>query len=284
MPDISVKIIPDSEIILIVVESADPSLAAETANGLAEVIISKQDQVMENSASSEELNILTDRRNELESELVQAKAEQDRLVPIYSQTLAQIAVLDRTIRMKEASYQTFLNQNRYDEMNRLGKELEVLNQQYEELSTNSNEYMQQLTMLRQTIQNDQSAYSDLLYRYDSVLSASYRKKNAQNLLIASPAIEPSKPAGFGRWFVIGLGVICGLIGGIILAFLFDNLDTRIFTLEQLEQITTLPVLGRFPQIHELKSRNAILQSEYPTVHRDYWMLCARLLAILKVSQ
>ena len=112
LPDISVKIIPDSEIILIVVKSSDPSLAAETANGLAEVIISKQDEVMRNSANSEELNILTDRRNKLETELAQAKAEQSRLVPIYSQTLAQIEVLDKTIRMKEASYQTFLSQQR----------------------------------------------------------------------------------------------------------------------------------------------------------------------------
>jgi succinoglycan biosynthesis transport protein ExoP len=281
LPDISVKIIPDSEIILIVVESSNPSLAATTANGLAEVIISKQDQVMTNSTSSEELNILTDRRNELETELTQAKAEQDRLIPIYSHTLAQIAVLDRAIRMKEASYQTFLNQNRLAEVNGLENELKVLNQQYEELSTNSNKYLQQLTMLRQTIQNDQTAYSDLLYRYDSVLSASYRKHDAQNLLITSTAIEPSKPSGLGGWFIIGLGVICGLIGGVVLAFVFDNLDTRIFTPEQLGLTTTLPVLGRFPQIHELKSRDAVLQSEYPTVHRDYWMLCARLLATIK---
>ena len=61
-------------------------------------------------------------------------------------------------------------------MNNLEKELGVINQQYKELSTTSNEYMQQLTMLSQTIQNDQNAYSDLLNRYDSVLSASYRKR------------------------------------------------------------------------------------------------------------
>lgn len=281
LPDISVSIIPDSEIILILVEDSNPSLAAETANELADVIISKQDEVLKSDTSSEELSILTDRRNELETELTQARTEQNRLIPIYSRSVAQIELLDRAIRMKEEFYQTFLSQNRLDDMKRTEKELEVLNKQYEELSTTTNEYMQQLAILEQTIQNDQSAYSDLLYRYDNVLGANLRQQRTEDIYIVGRAITPTVPSGLGRLFVIGLGVICGLIGGIVLAFLFDNLDTRIFTSEQISRTMEIPILGRFPQIQDSKNQTTALNSEYPTIHRDYWMLCTRILSVLQ---
>jgi succinoglycan biosynthesis transport protein ExoP len=281
LPDISVKIIPESEIIQFIVQSSDPALAAQVANGLAEVVISKQDQGMESNTSSEEPNVLTDRLNELENKIAQSTQEHDRLVQTYSQTKAQIAILDQKIRMKEASYQSLLNQRRQGEMESLVKDLEVLNQQYEKLTTDSYAYLSQISMIEQNIQNDQRVYSDLLTQYDNVLGTEYRQGRTQNILIISPAVEPSISTSPGRWFFVGLGIICGLIGGIILAFVIDSLDTRIFTSDQISRITAIPVLSRFPKIKGLKDRNTPLNSESLAFNTDYWLACTRILAILQ---
>ena len=93
--------------------------------------------------------------------------------------------------------------------------------------------------------------------------------------------EPSKPTGFGRWFIVGLGVICGLIAGIILAFVVDNLDTRIFTVEQIGQITRCPLSGASLKFKAAKTEMLPWVSDSFIYNKDYLMLCARILTILQ---
>jgi capsular exopolysaccharide synthesis family protein len=291
LPNISIKTIPDSEIIQIIVESRDPALAARTANALAELIISRQDNVVTDSANSEEINILNERKAELEKSLTAAQQEYDSLVQDYSQTAARIAVIERTIQVKEATYQNNMAQSQQvllsgvpgratalnEEAERLAKELEVLNKQYEELSTDSNKYSQQLLMVRQTIQNDQTAYASLLARYDSALNAQHREERSQNILIVSPAVEPSEPT-LSRFFIVLLGLMCGLIGGIVLAFVFDSLDTRIISSEQVTAITAMPVLGGYPHFSRQKHQK---DNVLPALYGDYLIMQKKLFQILQ---
>jgi polysaccharide biosynthesis transport protein len=302
LPDISVKIIPDSEIIQIMVKSSDPSLVALTANTLSELIITKQNEVLANNINSEELAILTNRRDELAKGIDLSRQRLDQLISGSSQTDAELAVLDRKIKLKETSYQSLLSeyQQAYitesvspsaqsrstisvlsNQIADLEKELETLDQDYKELSAKSNGYLQQIAVLRQTIQSDQSAYSDILNRYDSVLSTNLRQERAQDIILVSPAIKPTKPTGFGQIFIIGLGLICGLIIGSIAAFMYDNLDTRLFSNGQISLATHALVLGSFPKIRNHKEHTLPLMNENSTVHRDYWMLCARVMKLLQ---
>ena len=273
LPEISVKIIPDSEIIQIVVVSADRDLSAKAANALAELIISKQDKVLDTSAISEGVDLMAKQKNELQAKLAEANKEYDELVLISSQTTAQIETLDRKIRTKEELYRELAVQQRQAEMNALADEMASYNQQYEKLSTDSSIYTQQIVMLRQEIENDQRIYADLLYN-------NIRPERTQDILVISPAIVPSIPNSPGRWFFVGLGVICGLIAGVVVAFVFDSLDTRIFTFEQIEQITTVPTLGQFPKLQERKNK-AGLNLGTAALYRDYWMVCTRIQAILQ---
>jgi len=56
-----------------------------------------------------------------------------------------------------------------------------------------------------------------------------------------------------------LGALVGLAGGTGLAFLFENLDTTLYTVEQVRAIAGLPVLGRIPvvKIHKLRGQGSI---------------------------
>ena len=302
LPDISVKIIPDSEIIKITVEGSNPSLVAQTANGLAALIIAKQTNAVADSSNSEELSFLTARRDALVKDLEEANQDLDKMIESSSQTAAQLAVLDRAIQLKQSSYQSLLGQYQQaliadtvystatsrstlavlgEQLALVEKDLESLDQEYKDLSTKSNEYSQQILLLRQTIQNYQNTYADILSRYDSTLGASLRQQRAQDILLVSPASEPTRSTALSRMFVIGLGLLLGCIGGVILAFLYDSLDTRIYSAGQLAQVTSLPMLGNFPKIRDRKDLTVTLLNQSVAVHKEYWMLCTRLMAMIQ---
>lgn len=297
LPTISVNVIDNSEIIQIAVESESPALAAETANALTEILISYQDNSVKPSDQNP-LNILTARKEEIQAELTQYQQQHDQLVQTYSQTSTDMAILDRTIQLKEASYRNL--QDQYEqtiiseavftnltiratkaalaaEIEGVRKELDALNQQYKDLSTQSNEYLQRIALLRQTIQSTQNAYSALLSQYDSVSLANSRQENAQNIEIASAATEPSSASGPSRLFILGLGVICGLTAGVVSAFLAENLDPRVFSTEQVELVTSTPVIGSVSKFNKRKSRD---DNNDPTIQRDYWFLRTKLQALI----
>lgn len=300
LPDISVKIIPDSEIIQIVVESKDPALASKTANALADILFSYQNKAI-NSANSNELGVLSTRKDELKQELEEAQDEHVQLTSAYSETAAEIAILDRTIRLKESAYQNLVDQYEQvlvseatvpssitratkdtisSEMKRIQDEINELNATYKQLLTDSNEFQQKIAMIRQSIQITQNSYSDLLYRYDTVLTAAYRQENAQNIIVVSPAVAPTRPSSPGRVFIVGLGVLCGLIVGIVAAFVVDSLDSRIFSLDKIGRVTSAPVIGSISRYRDLHTKESP-DSPDSMVLRDYWILRARLQKIIE---
>lgn len=302
LPDITVQIIPDSEIIHIVVEGSDTSIIAKTANTLAQILLSYHDNGQENTDSTE-LNILTERRNIIQTELVQYQDEHEQLVQTYSQTTADMNVLERAIRLKEASYQSLQQQYQdalisgatftsetsratkdalMQEMDRAKEEMDALNQQYKDLSVRSSEYLQRITLVRLSIDDTQRAYSDLLSRYDSVLLANSRQENAQKIIIVSSASVPSRPVGPSRTLVFGLMVGCGLIAGIVTAFVVDNLDTRVFSPEQIGRVTRIPVIGTISKFRDHQA-GSLPDVTDPVAGWDYRMLRARLQILIQES-
>lgn len=300
LPDITVKVVPESEILQVIVESENPALAAKTANTLVSALLSYQDNTADTS-NSQELNILSTRREELQDELLQAQLQHEELVQTYSKISADMAVLNRTIQLKESSYinlqdqyeQTVVSEAVFtsstvratkeilsEEIDRIEKELTALNQQYKDLSTKSNEYQQKISLALQTIQSIRTAYLDLLFQYDSVSLANSRKADAQNVAIVSPATEPLKPSGTGQLFVLGLGLICGVIVGVIAAFVIDSLDTRIFSLEQVKNAVAIPIITSISKFNNPQLGTAP-DFKDPFTQRDYWMLRTKLQAVLK---
>jgi capsular polysaccharide biosynthesis protein len=240
-PDISVKTIPDSEIIQIIVDSRNPALAAQAANALAELIISNQSTMVENSGIVDEIKLLNNQKNELQTPLAHDQQDYETLVKSYSQAAAQLTTLDGTIQMKRTSYQNLFD--RYQtallasdkdqanllnqELGDLQKQIDSLTQQYQDLSTSTNYYSDQVLLARQTIQNDQIALSNLLSQYNTVLGAQGRTGPAHNIQIVDQATAPIKPT-LSPLLILLLGLLGGLIFGIVIAFVYDNLASDLF--------------------------------------------------------
>jgi polysaccharide biosynthesis transport protein len=270
LPDIKVDVIPDSEILQIVVESKDSELAAKTANELSNLLISYQDKAPHESNS--ELDILSARQKELQSQLTEYQQQHDQLVQDYSKTAADMTVMEGTIRLKEAAYQTL----RYKvEIDQAEKELTTLNQQYAALSTKANEYLQQITLMRQMIQGIQTTYMNLLSQYDNVSLSTLRRENAQAIEVVSLATKPTVPSGPSKSLILILGVICGLIAGVAAAFTVDNLDTRILSMKQIQGLTKAPILGRISKFRKHKDID-----KDPVTRRDYWLLFTQIQTVI----
>ncbi len=76
---------------------------------------------------------------------------------------------------------------------------------------------------------------------------------------ATPPIRPTKP---NKMLLIGLGLFVGMAGGLSLAFLFENLDSTLHTIDQIEQTTSLATIGKIPPLKR-KQRKTFLNGNSP---------------------
>jgi capsular exopolysaccharide synthesis family protein len=91
--------------------------------------------------------------------------------------------------------------------------------------------------------------SKLLYSDDVVPVSIY---------IVEPASIPDIPSSPSPFLIILLGAAAGLVGGVGLALLFENLDTRLYTSSQIESLTKLKTVGDIPEEHGYKEEDGLL--------------------------
>jgi capsular exopolysaccharide synthesis family protein len=102
----------------------------------------------------------------------------------------------------------------------------------------------EVEILKSSIEFKEDSYRNMLLLFHSTrLGEDLR---ARSVTIITPAALPNFPAnGFG-FREVGLGLIIGLFSGLGLALALENLDTRVYSSQQLENFTHLPVLATVP--------------------------------------
>jgi succinoglycan biosynthesis transport protein ExoP len=124
------------------------------------------------------------------------------------------------------------------------RELNRARSEYEELLTNSPEDQVSLDASEQSISLKERTYATLLDQYES--ARTNEALIANSVSIVEPAYLPESPSKPNKTLNIVLGMLVGLISGIVLAFVVDNLDTRMHSVEQIESVTKLPTVGTIP--------------------------------------
>ncbi len=76
------------------------------------------------------------------------------------------------------------------------------------------------------------------------------------ITLIDPAVPPRHPSSPRKMLNIALGTIVGLAGGLGLAFLFENLDTTLYNIEQIEAATKVKVLAQIPQVTQKQTLTA----------------------------
>jgi succinoglycan biosynthesis transport protein ExoP len=189
VPQIAVKIIPNTELIQITVSDRDPILTSKAANALAEILVAKGKELYVGGGKPA-TEILSEQLAQAEEELNEARKDYESLIVQSPQDSERATATSQSIALKEESYGELLDQ-------------------YEQ------------ARVREAMQA-------------SVLS------------VIEPAVPPLAPSKPRKALNIALGAIVGLVGGVGLAFVFENLDTTLYTTEQIEAVTELSTLGQIP--------------------------------------
>ncbi len=187
---IEVELIPNTELMRIVVEDVNPVLTAEATNALAEILVAHSRELYAGGSKAAH-EILGEQLAQIEEELNRAQGEYENLVIEYPENAERIEAVGHSIRLKQETYATLLQQ------------------------------------------------------YENARATEAIRANA--LSIVEPATIPPTPSRPRKTLNVALGLMVGLMGGVGLAFLLENLDTRLHSAEQVADVTALRVLGRIPE-------------------------------------
>lgn len=123
-------------------------------------------------------------------------------------------------------------------------ELNQAQQEYENLVTQIPEDSEHILAVRRTIDLKQATYATLLKQQEQIRLREALRANSVSII--EPAVVPQTPSKPRKELNIALGFLVALAGGTGLAFLFENLDTRLYTIGQIENIPEFSVLGTIP--------------------------------------
>jgi len=109
-----------------------------------------------------------------------------------------------------------------------------------------------LVRLQREVQLQESLYSQLKTKYQETLIQESGK--VEEVTIVKPALLPAAPFNVPpKMMIIFTGIVMGLVIGIVFAFGSEVFDTSMGTIEDVEALLKVPVLGVIPFIGKLKS-------------------------------
>ena len=132
-----------------------------------------------------------------------------------------------------------------EQENRIRRELKKFNNQMHRLQKNSVDY----NTLKRAVDTNGQLYNSLLKRLEEVNVAS--AADTSSITIIEPPELPYKRYKPQPVINLIVGILSGLILGLAFAFLREALDNSIRSVEDIEKITGLPVLGSIPKISSL---------------------------------
>lgn len=264
-PNISVSVVPTSEMIKITAKASDPDLSAEIANSMAEIIVEHSKGVMEESGTAT-LEFLSKRQAEVYAELRQAKEAYRELVDPVSVDQARFDILVRTIDHDNQLY--IILKDNYEqnvskevdpkllgkteaEMSLLESKIKKEQTELEDLSAKVKESIESLEEAKHQIDLKESELANLMALLDQARITELIQQNTFTTPIVERAVPPPVKTSRDRLYMYAIGVIASVLLAMTFSFLVDNLDNRLFTHEQILSTTQLPLLGVIPNTRRL---------------------------------
>jgi succinoglycan biosynthesis transport protein ExoP len=106
-----------------------------------------------------------------------------------------------------------------------------------------------LARLRREVQLNGDLLAQLKSKYQEVMIQ--ESGLIEEVKIIKPALEPTQPINTPNTLLnTGTGGIIGLVVGLVLALIVETMDTSLGTIEDVEEILGIPVLGVIPSIQE----------------------------------
>jgi capsular exopolysaccharide synthesis family protein len=150
----------------------------------------------------------------------------DQIQAVTDEIKKELSAFFATLKMREAS---------------LSKKVSRLRQESQGLP----EKALQLVRLQREVASQEALYSQLKAKYQETLIQESGK--VEEVTIVKPALVPSSPFNIpSKIMIVVTGFIMGLVIGIVVAFIVEVFDTSMGTIEDVENLLQVPVLGVIP--------------------------------------
>lgn len=251
-PAITAEIIPETELMKIIVEDSNPELAAEAANALAGILISQRNQEPVKGAETA-LEFVQEKITSLESEIDQTRLEYEAALRQSMQDEESLSSIRQTLNAFEDDYDTLMDQYQSSsatatassptalvtppaggaaatidletvklQLGKVEKDIEHARKDYEKIVSQSLVNDQKTTYIVRLLSLKEGTYASLIDQYDRIHLREVMVENP--LAVIEPAVVPETPSK-PQWALnIILGVLAGLVAGIGLAFIFESLE------------------------------------------------------------
>jgi capsular exopolysaccharide synthesis family protein len=131
-----------------------------------------------------------------------------------------------------------------EQLAQIEEELTQARSEYDSLIAQLPEGDDRIAAASRSIEVKQATYAALVEQYEQVRVREAMRANM--LSVVEPAVDPQPPSKTRQALKIVMGFMVGLTGGVGLAFLFENLDTTLYTTEQIAEAAALSALGKIP--------------------------------------
>ena len=148
-----------------------------------------------------------------------------------------------------------------EQLTQIQTDMDQTRTEYEKLLLQTPAAPDEIDTTKQVLQLKQSNYATLLGQYQQ---ARFREEIQGSMItVFETAIVPGTPSRPRVLLNILMGLAVGLLGGLGLAFLFENLDTTLYTTEHIESVTKLMAFAKIPKAN--KKQRLIFQDVFSPI-------------------
>lgn len=239
---VSAEPVQNTNIIEITATSLDPKKARDLANTVAEVYV-EESHLEKNKAARTVRKFIEDQLSSLED---RSKEAEERMRALGNET--KDIRISPTIQSKltELQFELLALLQKYTEkhpsVKRTKGQIEELESQLKGFSGQELEYAR----LTREVEVNKKLYELLRQKLEEARITEAQK--VSDVSVVDPAVLPGGSTGAQKESGVMIGGLLGIILGVALAFVKESLDTSIGTIDDVENITKLPVLGVVPSV------------------------------------
>lgn len=248
---LSTERIKETNMIRIIVISGQAQEAVELANLTADVYI--EVNLLEKAKQArharefieEQLATIEDRLRQTEEKL-RAFGDEVRGVKLAEPIENKLVELEFQLAELLQQYT-----EKHPRIKQLREQINILEQQIKGFSGQELEYAR----LSREVDVNKKLYAMLKEKLEEARITEAQKIG--DVSIVNPATLPHTPISGNKSVALPVGIIMGLVLGFSLALLLETMDTSMGTIEDVENVIKLPVLGLVPSIEEAKKKRSI---------------------------
>lgn len=239
---ISTEQISSTNIVSIIITSADPQWAANVASQVAQVYV--EDNLKRKSKKATQVReYLENQLAKVGAQLTTAEEERKRFKETQSATGIAVPLENKLVELRTQLADLLTKATeKHPQVIRLKEQIKNLQEQLRTMPSSELEFAR----LSRDIQVNEKLYGMLRERFEE--SRITEAENIGDATIVSLATVPKRPINVNSQTGMLFGTVLGIMLGIAVAFIIENLDTSIGTIEDVESLLNINVLAVVPHI------------------------------------